>query len=458
MRSGLSLSVTVPAALAVLSAALLALASCGAESDRPNVLLITVDTLRPDHLGGHGHPRGPSPVIDALFAQGTAFSGHTVPRGQTWPTLASIQTSRYPVSHGVRKNGQTLPEGVLGLAEILRREGYECGAFLGNSGGVGWKGFTPVLEQRDRDRALVSRARGWIRGNLAGPYFLWIHLFSPHRPFQPPPPFDELYDPDYAGPIDGSIEQMKRIAAERTDLPPSDLEHMLARYDGEIRYLDGILADLLRVTEETDTEDRTLVVFTADHGEELYARNHYFSHSASVYDTVLRAPLLLVWPGKIDAGRWIPGIVESIDIAPTILDLLGIARPDAFEGRSLSPQIAGGLPPDRSRMAFSELEDKVVSLRTEDWRYIHNPSGFGFPLSPDGAVYPIGREELYDHRDDPRERRDVAGDREEVVARLREVVARWQSEHRWEERSRLHAEREVPEHIREALEAIGYVQ
>jgi arylsulfatase A-like enzyme len=443
------------AALAVLAAAG---SGCGRGEPVPNVLLITVDTLRPDHLGAYGHPRGPSPVVDRLLAGSTAFRSAIVPRGQTWPTLASIQTSLYPVTHGIRKNGQPLAEDALGLAEVLGARGWSCGAFLSNSGTAGWRGFEIVEDQRDRDGLLVARARGWMKARADRPFFLWIHLFTPHRPFTPPPPLDELYDPGYAGPIDGSIEQMRRIAVERRELSAADVAHALALYDGEVRALDGHVADLLAALAEAEIEDRTLVVFTSDHGEELYERNYYFSHSASVYDTVLRVPLAFRWPGRIPEGRWVDGIVEAIDLAPTILDLVGEGAPEAFAGRSLVPAILDGDPLDRGRLAFSELEDRVVSVRSETHRYVHNPDGFAFPLSFEGreTVVPIGRAELYDLRLDPRERVDRSSVDPEAVRRLREAAIRWMIEHDWDEASRRHRQTEIPDDVREQLEAIGY--
>ena len=436
----------------------LGLAGCGRREPRPNVVLVTIDTLRTDHLGVYGSPRAPAPTLDGLVASSTAFRTALVPRGQTWPTLASIQTSQYPVRHGIRKNGQPLADDVLGLAEVLSARGWTCGAFLSNSGAVGWKGFEVVEDHRDQDPMLIARAKGWLRARSDRPFFLWIHLFGPHRPYAPPPPYDSLYDPGYGGPIDGSIAQLRRIAIERRPLAAADLAHAIALYDGEIRALDRGVADLLVTLEELGLARRTLVVLTADHGEELYGRNFYFSHSASIYDSVLRVPLAFRWPGRIAPGRWLDGLVEAIDVAPTILDLGGVAPPDRFEGMSLARALEGSAAMPTGRLAFSELEDRVISVRSETHRYVYNPTDFHFPLSFDGreGSVPIAAEELYDLRADPGERVDRSAVDRETVDRLRTAAERWAVEHDWEEASRRLREFEIPADVREQLEAIGY--
>lgn len=444
-------------------ALLLAIAAGGLACSRGpdvNVVLITVDTLRADHLGAMGYPHGTTPALDAFLAESTAFTTAVVPRSQTWPTLASVLTSRYPVTHGVRKNGQSLAEGMRTLGEEFGAHGYACAAFLSNSGKAAWPGFDPLVDLRDRDRTLLARARGWLRGrNPRRPFFLWFHFFAPHRPFQPPKAYVERFDRNYRGVVDGSIQQMKQVTVRQQDLSDVDLRHMIARYDGEIRYFDRMLGGLLRTLEDEGLRDNTLVVLTADHGEELYERQRYFSHSASIYDTVLHVPLAFRRPGHVDSGRWIPGIVESVDIAPTTFALARLPASPQWEGRNLQGVIAGHEAPDRQWAAFSELEDRMVSFRSEDYRYIHNPENFDFPMEggDTGVFFRIDPEELYVHATDPAERRNRVADLPGVVAELRMRVLDWMEAHDWDDGRRRHAESEIPEQLRESLEAIGYV-
>jgi arylsulfatase A-like enzyme len=425
------------------------------------VLLITVDTLRPDHLGCYGYPRATSPAIDALAAGGVTYTAALAPRGQTWPTLASILTGLYPVTHGVRKNGQMPDPSLETLPEILGRRGFTCAAFLANSGQARWAGFAPYVDMRDQDARLSSQARGWLRAVAGKRFFLWIHYFSPHRPYQPPPPFDTRFDRDYVGVIDGSIEQMERITAKRIDLPERDLAHMLALYDGEILYMDRLVGGLLAAVRELGLDESVLVVLTADHGEDLYERNYYFSHSASVYDSSLRIPLIFRWSGRLAPGSERPGIVEATDIAPTILELVGCPLPPTIAGVSLTGQLLGEEPAASDRCAFGELEDRVVTLRDRDHRYVYNPTDFDFPVGGDKwpeAVYPLEARELYLLGVDPQERHNVAAELPAVADELERRVRDWQAEHLWEEASRRHARRAIPEELRRSLEALGYVQ
>jgi arylsulfatase A-like enzyme len=425
-------------------------------SPRPNVVLITVDTLRSDRLGAYGEPSGTSPAVDRLVASGTAFRRLIVPRGQTWPTLASIQTSRYPVTHGVRRNGQTLPTSFLTLAEVLRDAGYEAAAFLANAGPAGWRGFDPLVDRRGDDGGVHADATAWMRHRAKQRFFLWIHYFGPHRPLDPALALVNRVDPGYEGPIDGSVGQMQEISAGRLPLGDADLRHLKAMYDAEIREVDRRILDLLRTIDDLGITDRTLVVLTADHGEELLDHNGYYGHSASIYDSVLRAPLVVRLPDAVPAGRWRSEIVEALDLAPTILEFAGVRVPAEFEGVSLAPGIRDARWVSGDRFAVSELEDRVVSLRTSRYRYVYNPSDFDFPLVDEGALVPIAARELYDHADDPAERRDVSADRADVCEELERSVRRWMETHEWDAASERHAAREIPAEMAEVLRSLGY--
>lgn len=442
------------------------LAGCGGGPTPPQgIVLITVDTLRPDHLGAYGSDVPTSPTMDALAREGTSFSTVIAPRGQTWPTLASILTSKYPVEHGIRKNGQPLREGVRTLAEVLAAEGYACGAFLSNSGQANWPGFEVLHDLRDQDRALLARARSWLRGRGGEPFFLWFHWFAPHRPFTPSPWLAERMNPGYRGPIDGSIEQMREITASEAPLPDADLDQMIALYNAEIRGFDRELGELFRILETLGLRDDTLIALTADHGEELFQRNRYFSHSASIYDSVLRLPLVFSWPGRVTAGEVRGELAAAIDVAPTILELAGVDVPAGFAGVSLAPAATGaeraspGNGGDPGRVVYSELEDRIVSARTERWRYVHNPEEYAFPMEggETGLSFFIEAAEIYDHASDPAEMRNRRKELRDLVDDFDERVEVWMDEHAWDDASRYHRQQKIPDDVRESLEAIGYV-
>jgi arylsulfatase A-like enzyme len=445
------------AGTALLAAAGLS-AACARAPAPPNVLLLTVDTLRADHVGAWGYPPGTSPEIDALVRESASFETALVPRGQTWPSLATLLTATPPVVHGVRRNGQPPAGAPATLATVLVPRGYRVAAFLANGGKAAWPGFEEVTDLRDLDGPLVARAKGWLRGHAGERFFLWVHLFAPHRPYRPPAPLARLFDPGYAGAIDGSVEQIRAIGAGGGSLAPEDVRHMIALYDGEVRATDRLVGTLLDALDELALADRTLVVLAADHGEELHERHGYFSHSASIYDTVLRVPLAFRWPGRIAAGPRTSGLAEAMDVAPTILGLAGIPRPAGWEGRDLSAVVRGDAAPDPGHAAFAELEDRVVSIRTREHRFVHNPSDFDFPLEAGelGVAFPLDREELYDHRADPAERRNVASAYPGVVRELRERVERWMDAHGWEAASARDARTRLPDDVRAELEALGY--
>jgi arylsulfatase A-like enzyme len=428
-----------------------------------------VDTLRADHLGAYGDPRGNSPAMDRLLRQGTSFTNVIAPRGQTWPSLATVLTGQPPAVHGVRTNGLRLAVGARTVAEALAEEGYDCMAALANSGSAAWPGFARMWDHRTDDRRVTGTAiAAWRRA--ASPRFLWVHLFGPHRPYQPPAVLVRRLDPGYEGPVDGSIAQIRAVDEGRRVLSSADRAHLRARYAAAVRATDARVRDLMRTIEAGAGE--TLVVFTSDHGEELLDRNGYVSHSASVYDSVLRVPLGFRWPGRIPAGVCATDVMELGDVARTVLALLDCRGAAVFPGRdrrdalpagaasaagAASPEAAGTVEPAAPpQMAFSELEDRVVSLRTPDFRYVSNPGGFHFPLGDEGAAYPIRREELYDLRVDPGERVNVAERRTAETARLRQVAARWRAEVGWDAASRRFRTRGIPDDVTEPLEALGY--
>ena len=429
----------------------------------PNLLLISIDTLRADHLGCYGYPRATSPTVDRLASRGALFTNCFAQRGLTSPSLASILTSQYPVTHGIRRNGPTFTGGELCLAEVLRKQGYACAAFFANPWIVNlkWQGFDPLLP--GDETGATEKAVAWLKENHGDPFFLWLHLYAPHNPFGPPTEYlDGFVDPKYDGDMDGSDYVLYGVTLERRELSGADLNHVLGLYDGEIRYSDNLVARLLATLDEAGQTENTLTVFTADHGEELYDRHCYFYHLASVYDSVLRIPLVLKWPGTIPEGIRIESVVESIDIAPTLLELLGIPKPAGFQGTSLAPTLAGeelDLGP-----AFSEWEDKIVTMRTTEHRYVFNPTGYHPRWANKRKVagrkgdpfYPIGDRELYDLTAEPLERTNLVDRNNEVAAEMHRKVLSWMEKYGWVPDGSVTHDK-IDEELREQLESAGYV-
>jgi len=369
-----------------------------------NLVFISVDTLRPDHLGCYGYTRNTSATIDEFAKDGVLFTNALVQRGQTWPSLTSIfMTSLHPVSHGVRDNGMMLTEGKISLAEVLKDNGYSCASFLANAPRAVWRGFEH--QGQGNDNEVNDQAIKWLKNNSKKKIFLWIHYLAPHDPYAPPEPFDRLFDKEYKGEMDGSRANLYNITLNKIDLLPPDLNHIISLYDGEIAYIDHKIKQLINTIKELDLEDKTLIVFTSDHGEDLYQHNYYFQHAASIYNSTLKIPLIFKMPGIISSGEKINEVVESIDIAPTILKLLDIPAPKSFQGINLYPLLEGKdiIPKD----AYAEWQDKIVSIRTDKFRYIYNPKGF-HPKAIKNFEYYYEKEELYNIKEDPDESLNIA--------------------------------------------------
>ncbi len=363
-------------------------------ADEPrDLLLITVDTLRADRMGAYGGEHDATPVFDALARQGALFERAYAQRGSTWPSLVSIMTSLHPTTHGVRANGQPLPGAPTALADLLAARGYRCGAVLTNASELGWSGFEDVLPvmEEPRDVLAADRALEWLELEDDRPFFLWVHFVAPHDPYQPPPEHRRFVAPHYQGYMDGSIPATTRLLFGEAPIEPADRAQLLALYDGEVAWTDAQMGRIVDRLRDGSRLDDTLIVVSADHGEELLDRHRYPFHNASVYEGTLRIPLLFRLPGRVPSGTRHDDLVASLDIAPTVLDLMGFPEPEGFQGRSLRPALEGNELP--ARAVFSELEDKVLTLRDERERWVWNPGGYSPPLVPSSRIQQAG----FDH-------------------------------------------------------------
>ena len=344
-----------------------------------NLLLVTVDTLRADRLGFSGHPRARTPVLDELAGRGVRFETALAPAPITLPSHATILTGLDPSHHGVRDNGLfALGEDRVTLAELLAGAGYETGAVVGAfvldaryglAQGFGTyddrmvpaAGTVEAIAQRPAVQ-VTDAALAWLDGRTAtGPFFLWVHYFDPHMPYEPPPPFG------------GSTPE--------------------ERYDGEIAFVDSELGRLLRGLEVRGLGESTLLAFTSDHGEGLGEHGER-THSLLLYDSTMRVPLLFVPPGARGRGRVIDDrAAGGIDVLPTALDLLGLPVPGGLDGESLARP-----PRDPDRPLYLET---FAPLHTCGWSPLHALRRLGDKFIE--APVP----EYYDLRSDPWETRNL---------------------------------------------------
>ena len=352
-----------------------------------NVVLITLDTTRADHLGCYGHPDNPTPNIDRLAAGGTRFAQCTAAAPSTLPSHATILTAVYPFVHGARDNvGYRLSAANATLAEVLRQMGYRTAAYVAafvvnRDTGLdqGFDTYDDVGRRHERPADEVcDGALEWIRRQADEKFFLWVHLFDPHAPYEPPPRFRTQFANPYVGEVAFADEQVGRL-----------------------------LAELRRL----DLEEKTLVVVTADHGEGLGEHGEE-THIFYVYDTTMSVPLIFHCPGRIPAGRVMQMQVRNVDIAPTILDFLNTEVEPVLpksQGASLIPHIVNRAD-EADLPAYGEtLGGQIVlgtaalrCLRASGWKYIHAP-----------------RPELYDVRADPGEMKNLAAREPKRTAAMR---------------------------------------
>jgi len=436
-------------AAATLTAVLVLLApGCGDPAPQRNLLLVTFDTLRADRTGVYGNTdwgRSTTPQLDRLAARGTVFERALAPRGQTHPSLASMLSGKYPITTGVRENGHMLLPEHRTVIEHLREAGWQTGVFLANFdvglegdswafrgallAGDGYRGRRAQEArnesrfQREWDDRVEETALSFFeRIDRNRPWAAWVHFYDIHKPFNPPPGHD-LYGHSEGlpealvapGPDSGAALEahLREITLGEREVPAAELRRILGLYDGAVTATDARLGRLLDRLEQLGELEHTYIVFSSDHGEELYEHNRYFFHGASIYDATLRIPLVIVGPG-LPAGRRLPQTVQIMDIAPTVLDLLGLELPEDHEGRTLVPLLTGASSDPPRPYAFIEWQDVIYSVADGRWSYIHNPQHvhpakppYYVPGSPPTRGFPIDCFEAYDLQGDPRQQHNL---------------------------------------------------
>lgn len=327
------------------------LAACGAPELAPTrgYLLVSIDTLRADHLSTYGYERNTSPFLDHLAGRGVVFENAIASFPGTLPSHMSIFTGFYPQEHGVYPPDHVLSEKLQTLPEIFRRAGYHTAGFTeggfmkGDYGfGRGFDHFSDRVEGTSRDlETTLERARSFLRQVPENePFFLFLHTYAVHTPYAPPPPYDEMFW-DGAAPVGAPpptgprLQRLNSIGASRGR---RWLPYYLAQYDGSIAYADSLLEEFFAELAETGVLADLTVVILSDHGEE-FLEHGLFVHE-QLYDETMRVPLLFLHPEIIGPVR-VERLVELIDVPATLLDLAGLRAPRRLSGRSLVPLLVG---------------------------------------------------------------------------------------------------------------------
>jgi len=344
------------------------------QAARPNVILVVIDTLGAEHLGCQGVGLDLSPHIDGLAAGGRRFARGYSTAPWTKPSVASIFTSKLPSRHGVQSVLNRLSADQETLAEDLQQAGYRTHGIISHvliheqhgyaQGFQGWDASPMSGHAGISDEKVSSRALEWLEDasrERDTPFFLFLHYFDPHYFYQDHPEFD--LTGDYAGDLVGGMD-IHDLRQERDALRPEDVAYLEALYHEEIAFTDLQIGRLLDGLERLGLADDTLVVLTADHGEE-FMEHGWLGHTQTLYDELLHVPLILRWPGVIE-----PGVVEApastLDILPTLAELLGLPRDPRWAGESLVPWLRGTPPPERPRDLFAEVDFAPLGMVLAD--------------------------------------------------------------------------------------------
>lgn len=429
------------------------------DGSKPNVLLLTIDTLRADHLGAYGYALPTSPSFDAIAAEGVLFTDAITPVPTTAPALASLLTSRHADGHTVRENFGALPAGMTTIAEAFRNAGYETAGFFGNGAvrngfGQGFDTFEPFADNWFfRDRAGTKKALAWI-AEAKEPWFLWLHFMDPHGPYNSSPPeTSAAFEYAETADLQRKLPRAQKnygfgVLPKYQQLPEHDrVVDYVRRYDGEIRGTDAEIGRIRNALETSGALEKTLLVITADHGENLGEQLYFFQHGSLLSDASVRIPLVFRHPG-LPSGARSGAPASLVDVFPTVATLAGLEVPSGVVGRDLSAEIAAPtskVGPDVVRVAYTVTPSQKTAVRKRHFELRGHPRTKETPFE-------FERVELYDLRTTP-PRLVPADQGHEIRAELLpllETTAR-------QVRQKTTAPRTPTEDERARLRALGYV-
>ncbi len=422
--------------------------SSGEKEDRMNIVLIVIDTLRADHLSCHGYYRPTSPNIDKLAREGVRFESCFIQTSGTHPGFTTIMTGRSPVYHGVISHCGHIPlkKGVKMLPETLQEVAYKTAA-IDNLPST-WHSWLPPatrgvepewfsrgydlfhdygilkqtsLQTKQNAQQITEKAFELLDEIGNEQFFLFIHYWDPHTGYFPPPPFDRIY---YVGnerdPKHASMAKVRREMGDTVDKwhgdnlkHVTDADYFIAQYDGAITYCDYQLGRLFIKLEQMGVAEDTLIIVTADHGENMLERKPYFGHGG-LYACTTHVPLIMKYPKGLPEGKVFSQLVGHVDIVPTVFGIMGKKHPQPMEGIDLVP-LARGEKENTRGIIFSAAHGGVAAF---DGRY-------RLTKNWNDRSDQLRGKQLYDSLADPDELVDIAGKHPEVAARLSKAIDGW---------------------------------
>jgi len=444
-----------------------------------------VDAARMDHLSCYGYERKTSPNIDTLAKEGIVFYNTIVAAPFTLPSVASLFTSQYPHSHGVRDHPDigncVLDNRHITMAEILAKEGYKTAIFhehpyftpaFGLCQGFGTAVYDPS-EITDYTKNITSTVNKWLIANVKNNFFIYIQFIDPHYPYSPPYPYNEMFNTVNAEEFDKKFNNPEKYGGRlffhtKSILSDQEIYYAIALYDGEIAYADYKVGMVLNQLKDLGLDKNTLVILTSDHGESLGENNLYFCHDFHLKDALVKVPLIIKFPDKISSKQInIKEQVRNIDILPTILDILKIkiSKKWGMEGVSFLPLILGkkwnplyafaescsyrgqkfcsDISMEEQSFYIKGIKGKHRMIRTNKWKLILIPK-------EDKNVF-----ELYNLEDDPKETKNLVTTEKHIFGILKTKLIKWSNEEKYAETRGKHF---LGDDIKQRLKSLGYLE
>ncbi|OXM16319.1 sulfatase family protein [Paenibacillus herberti] len=402
-----------------------------------NFIFISLDTLRADRLGAYGYKKPTSPYIDKIASEGVLFEKAYAADIPTEVAHTGIFTGKVGLTTGVVSHGSelnSLPKSVQWLPSLLKNAGYTTAAVDNLYQLKEWfaRGYRHYMNSSGSKRWIDGKtinelATSWLSTKGDEPFFLFLHYWDPHTPYLPPEKYiPSFYDQEKNpyDPSNRSMDEAYNSAAypffkyHHYDMLGSvtDAEYMNALYDAEVRYLDDRLRELDEELERLGLAEDTMLVLFGDHGESLTEHDIYWDH-CGLYDATVNVPLIIRWPNRIAGGRRVPGLVQQVDLMPTLLEAAGIQIPDDLDGKSLWPAINGQASGTHDRVFLSECAWQAARGVTD--------GNYKLIVTYDSGPFKRPPRELYDLKSDPGETINLAELMPELADELQLLIDEW---------------------------------
>lgn len=433
------------------------------QPETKQIILISADALRADHLGSYGYFRNTSPYLDRFAKESIVFENAISQASWTLPSFGSLFTSLYPSFHCAYDFETTPLTSKLSLVPLLKNAGFHTAAFVNNPCLNPIEGFASGFDRYDfetrDDVERIERALRWVESVKKQKFFLFIHFLTPHEPYSAPPPFSDAFDIGYKSTLNTDIRSLIEIDSKCKNLSEQDLQFLISQYDAEILYLDSNLNHFLQRLKELGIYKNAMIVFLSDHGESFREHGRLF-HGYTTYQEEIHIPLIMKFPDKYDwKGRRISSYVKSIDIFPTILNFASLNLPDYAQGRNLHEIIVGNPNESIKAPIFAEVQYAgETSIIQDGFKYIH--TDLEKLRATEIECFPKTTEELYDLRSDLEEKRNVILENPALAEQFRKIKLNFDKEaalflKKFPNNSKMPFVLE--ENMKEELRALGYI-